>query len=107
MLWSTFLLLLAIAHVTLAIGITAAEFGLPEWLAPPTMTLATMLFAILSITAQNIERVADNGDVITVSDPVVGIYALTLAAVSLVLTAVVVINWLPTSSLTGGSSSGF
>jgi hypothetical protein len=107
MLKSSFLVLLVVAHVLLATTVATAQLRLPKWLAPAIGTFATSLFGVLAIAAQNIETIADDGSITTTSELVVGIYAIGLAAVSLLLTAVLLIDWLPTGGFTGGSSSGY
>ncbi len=102
----TYIVLLVVAHVFLGLSLYTAQMRLPKWLAPALGTFATMLFGVLSLSAQNIEHVAQDGSITTTSEPVVGIYALGLAAVAFLLTTVLLIDWLPTP-LTGGTSSGF
>jgi len=107
MLASNFTLLVILAHVLLAATLGTAQLRLPKWLAPAIGTFATVLFGLLAIVAQNIEHVADDGTITATSEPVVSIYAIGLAVVSLLLTTVLLIDWLPTGSLTGGDSSGY
>lgn len=106
MLWSTFLTALVIAHLILFAMLAVGQWKLDSWLTPALGLLATMLFGIVAINAQQIETVADNGSIVTTSETALGIYAFGLAIIAFLLTIRVLIEWLPTQSI-GGRQSGF
>ena len=107
MLWGTFVLVLALAHIMLAGALVSGHRLIPTWLAPVQALLATILFGLGSISAANVETVTDSGSVVSTSEPAIGIYAIGMALIGFLLTIVVLIEWLPTQKLTGGKSSGF
>jgi hypothetical protein len=107
MLWSTFLLALILAHITLGLVFLVARPGIADWVSAALALVSTILFALVALSSETVETVANNGDVVTTSEPGIGIYAFGLALISFLLTVVLLIEWLPTQSLNGGSSSGF
>lgn len=107
MLLSSFLLLFVLGLTLLAVAAAAAEYLAPDWIGAAAGMAAAVLFGVLAISAQNIERVADDGSVSTHAEPVLGLVALGLAAAALVVTALILIDWLPKPSDFGGRSSGY
>ena len=102
MLQTTFLFTLILAHIAIGIAILLDSRG-GHWMASLSALLATVLFGIAAINAESIQVATDAG-LETTSEPVIGIYAFMFAVISLVITVVLVIEWLPTP---GGASHGY
>ena len=101
---TSFLLLFFLAHVVLFAVLAYQTVGLPDWMVPAISMLATVLFAIVAISSENLS-VVDDGQSVSHSEPVIGIYAFGLAVLAFLLTAYTVLKWFEQQGYNSGGSS--
>ena len=98
MMQSTFVLFLALAHVSGLAALWMSESTPFQWLASPAMFISSLLFGFVSLSASNVEQVTQSGTVVSTTEPGVGVYAFGLGTIAFVLTLVMLLNWIPTPS---------
>lgn len=104
---STIIILTLAAHATLAGAVLSGYLQTPVWVASPLALLSSILSAFVAISASSITVITNSGEIVTRSEPVLGIYSFGLALIAFVLAVAITIAWLPTDNLNGGTSSGY
>jgi len=107
MLYSTFITMLLVGHALLLAMLVSDRSAIADELTPAIGLLGTTVLGIVALSSASVERVADNGTVVTQSEPAIGIYAFALAVIAFILTLYWLLLWLPADKITQGDTSGF